>query len=242
MKRKIPRLYPVLQRKPLVDVVIPAYNVQDYIGFLVSEIPREIVRDVIVVDNDSSDLTSYEANKAGATVLSESRAGLGYAFMTGVRFMGDKIKSPDIAIILTGDERYPCGKISELINSITGQRIDMVTGSRFLDQSFKKSMSRSEFFINRMTLKAMKRFFNSSFSDTAPIAAFWFEKLKNLTIDGKNPNWFIELQIKALKSGFRFAEVPVSYLKKPHKKLTPAHLRSSIRKVIWLIRTFNRNR
>ena len=60
---------------PKIRVIIPAYNEQESIGKVIAEIP-EIVSEIIVVSNNSSDDTELVAKSAGATVLRENQKGL----------------------------------------------------------------------------------------------------------------------------------------------------------------------
>ena len=64
--------------KPIIKVIIPAYNEQDSIENVIKDIP-EIVDEIIVISNNSSDATEINAKNAGATVLKEHRKGYGYA-------------------------------------------------------------------------------------------------------------------------------------------------------------------
>ena len=52
-------------------VIIPALNEEDAIAKVIGDIPTDIVKEIIVVDNGSSDNTMQVAATAGATVLSE---------------------------------------------------------------------------------------------------------------------------------------------------------------------------
>ena len=61
--------------KPIIKVIIPAYNEQDSIGKVVHDIP-EIVDEIIVISNNSTDNTEENAKNAGATVLKEDRKGV----------------------------------------------------------------------------------------------------------------------------------------------------------------------
>ena len=63
---------------PIIKVIIPAYNEQDAIANVIHAIP-EIVDEIIVVSNNSTDATEINAQHAGATVLKEFRKGYGYA-------------------------------------------------------------------------------------------------------------------------------------------------------------------
>ena len=48
----------------VVAVIIPALNEQDAIGRVISEIPADVVSDIVVVDNGSSDATADRAREA----------------------------------------------------------------------------------------------------------------------------------------------------------------------------------
>ena len=56
-------------------VIIPAYNEELSIGRVVSSISRDIINEVIVVNNNSIDNTVKNAKDAGATVLMETLQG-----------------------------------------------------------------------------------------------------------------------------------------------------------------------
>ncbi|MEM7009732.1 MAG: glycosyltransferase, partial [Thermodesulfobacteriota bacterium] len=61
--------------KPIVLVIIPAYNEQESIAKVIADIPKDLVSEVVVVNNNSSDKTSEVAQSAGATVLDEKQMG-----------------------------------------------------------------------------------------------------------------------------------------------------------------------
>jgi len=63
----------------IVCAVIPALNEEESISLVLRDLPRDVVRDVIVVDNGSTDATAQRAREAGATVVPEPRRGYGSA-------------------------------------------------------------------------------------------------------------------------------------------------------------------
>ena len=70
--------------KQSVAVVIPAFNEEGRVGRVVEAIPREIVDDIIVVDDHSTDATAEESVRNGAThVASCASRGVGAAIKTG---------------------------------------------------------------------------------------------------------------------------------------------------------------
>ncbi|MGI9534146.1 MAG: glycosyltransferase, partial [Thermodesulfobacteriota bacterium] len=62
-----------------IDVIIPAFNEQQSIGYVLDDIPSEIINEIIVVDNNSTDSTAEAAEAKGATVLFEPEKGYGRA-------------------------------------------------------------------------------------------------------------------------------------------------------------------
>ena len=67
-----------------IVLIVPALNEAAAVGDLVRRVPRDIVDEVIVVDNASTDRTAAVAREAGARVVSEPRRGYGAACFAGV--------------------------------------------------------------------------------------------------------------------------------------------------------------
>ena len=104
-----------------IKVIIPAYNEQDSIAKVIHEIP-DIVDEVIVVSNNSTDNTVQNAEQAGATVLTENQKGYGYACLKGMEYVANQKSKPDIVVFLDGDySDYPeeLTKIVEPIVKVT---------------------------------------------------------------------------------------------------------------------------
>ena len=66
-------------RPTRIVTIIPALDEEAAIGSVVRAISRELVHEVIVVDNGSRDGTAAVAQAAGATVIQESQRGYGAA-------------------------------------------------------------------------------------------------------------------------------------------------------------------
>ena len=67
----------------IVDVVIPAFNEVGNVGFVVRDLKQQAVRNVVVVDNNSTDETAKVPREAGAVVVEESFQGYGAACLKG---------------------------------------------------------------------------------------------------------------------------------------------------------------
>ena len=70
-----------------IVVIIPAYNEEDSIAKVIRELPVNIISEVIVVDNNSTDKTSDNAKSAGATVLFQPLKGYGNACLMGIEYL-----------------------------------------------------------------------------------------------------------------------------------------------------------
>ena len=93
--------------KPIIRVIIPAYNEADSIGHVIGDIPPEVT-EVIVANNASTDHTAAVASAAGATVVSEPRMGYGYACLKAMEYIAQGNLPTDIVVYLDGDySDYP---------------------------------------------------------------------------------------------------------------------------------------
>src|SRR5690606_9172759 len=194
----------------IIKVIIPAYNEEGSIGKVIAEIPQ-IVSEIIVVDNNSSDATSEVAKKAGATVLFQPKAGYGNACLKGMEYISQEKTKPDIVVFLDGDySDYP-SELTKIVAPILENNIDFVVGARVKELREAGSMTFPQRFGNQLATKLMKLFFNSRFTDLGPFRAIKYEKLLALNMEDKTYGWTVEMQLKALKKKYSYAEIPVKY-------------------------------
>ncbi|MDC1261198.1 glycosyltransferase family 2 protein [Polaribacter sp.] len=194
----------------IITVIIPAYNEQDSIANVVNDIP-EIVNEIIVINNNSTDNTAMNAKNAGATVLYESRKGYGYACLKGLDYIEEQKAKPEIVVFLDGDySDYPA-QLTELISPIITKNIDFVLGARVKEQRELGAMTPQQIFGNWLATSLMKLFFGATFTDLGPFRAIKYEKLMALKMEDKTYGWTVEMQLKALKQQLTYLEIPVMY-------------------------------
>lgn len=198
---------------PIVDVLIPAFNEEGSIGHVIRDIPA-YVRHIIVVNNNSKDQTKAVATEAGAIVLDEPVMGYGKACLTGMRYLENLETEPDILVFLDGDySDYP-EQMDGLLEPIINQDIDFVLGSRAKGNRESGSMTIPQVFGNWLSTSLMRWRFGTTYSDLGPFRAIKWQKLKSLQMVDQNYGWTIEMQIKAVKQGLSYAEIPVDYRKR----------------------------
>jgi glycosyltransferase involved in cell wall biosynthesis len=199
---------------PLIDVIIPAYNEQDSIDKVVRDIDRKLIREVVVVNNNSTDHTSEKAALAGATVLDELEQGYGAACLKGMSYLEAKSIPPDVVVFIDGDySDYP-GEIPSVIEPILKNDMDFVIGSRALGQREQGAMMPQQIFGNWLATKLMRLFYGVTFTDLGPFRAIKWNKLLQLGMCDRNYGWTVEMQLKAAKMKLKCTEVPVSYRKR----------------------------
>jgi glycosyltransferase involved in cell wall biosynthesis len=195
---------------PNIKVIIPAFNEQDSIGLVIKAIP-EIANEIIVVSNNSTDLTEQVALDAGATVLKEARKGYGYACLKGMAYIANQNETPDIIVFLDGDySDYP-EELTKIVQPIIDDDVDFVVGARVKALRENGSMTLPQIFGNWLATTLMGLFFKSTFTDLGPFRAIKYQKLLDLQMEDKTYGWTVEMQLKALKQKLTYREIPVRY-------------------------------
>ncbi len=196
-----------------IKVIIPAHNEEDSIAQVVSEIPDE-VNEIIVVNNNSTDNTKENAEKAGATVLTENQKGYGYACLKGIDYIKSASEKTDIVVFLDGDySDYP-EELTKIVAPIIKNDMDLVIGTRKKELREKDSMTPQQIFGNWLATSLMKLFFGAKFTDLGPFRAIRFNKLLSLEMTDKTYGWTVEMQLKAVKKKLKYVEIPVRYKKR----------------------------
>ena len=193
-----------------IKVIIPAFNEEDFIALVINDIP-ELVDEIIVVSNNSTDQTEDRARKAGATVLKEPRKGYGYACLKGMNHIAQQKDKPDIIVFLDGDySDYP-EELIKIVQPIIEGHVDLVIGARVKELRENGSMTGPQIFGNWLATALMKLFFRSTFTDLGPFRAIKYDKLLGLKMEDKTYGWTVEMQLKALKQKLSYREIPVNY-------------------------------
>ncbi|WP_245701804.1 glycosyltransferase family 2 protein [Roseivirga misakiensis] len=196
---------------PNIKVVIPAFNEEKSIAHVINDIPKEWVKEVVVVDNRSTDQTAEVAKKAGATVLSETNAGYGNACLKGINYLSEPSRQPEILVFIDGDYSDFPEQLPELVQPIIDQDIDMVIGSRALGDREGGSMTFPQVFGNWLATSLLKLFYGVKYTDLGPFRAIKFDELLALQMQDKTYGWTVEMQVKAARQKLKTTEVPVNY-------------------------------
>lgn len=223
-----------------IDVIIPAYNEEKSIGNVLQDIPKELVRDIIVCNNASTDNTKAVALANGAVVVDQPEKGYGNACLKGISYIKEKPteEQPDIVVFLDGDYSDHPEEMSKLIKPILEDKMDMVIGSRSMGNLQKGAMMPQQIFGNWLATTLIKFFYNYQFTDLGPFRAITWKQLMAIDMQDRDFGWTVEMQVKAAKFGLKCIEVPMTYRKRIGVSKVSGTVRGTIlagHKILWTI-------
>jgi glycosyltransferase involved in cell wall biosynthesis len=194
-----------------IVVIIPAYNEEKSIGEVIKQLPPDWIREVVVVNNASTDQTAWHAKVAGATVIDETRAGYGSACLAGIAYVNTLLPAPKIVVFVDGDlSDYP-SDLPDLVKPILEHGMDFVVGSRALGKRAAGSMTPQQIFGNWLAVNMMWRLYKIKYTDLGPFRAIRWSSLLMLNMQDKTYGWTVEMQLKAAKFKLKTTEVAVRY-------------------------------
>jgi glycosyltransferase involved in cell wall biosynthesis len=186
------------------SLIIPALNEADVIGRLVQRVPRTHAREIIVVDNGSTDATAAVAAAAGARVVTESRRGYGAACWAGVNAVSPET---DVVAFLDGDGSQSPEELPAILEPLATGRADFVLGARRFNGAHPAHAALGSQLVARFI--AWRH--GARLTDIPPFRAIRVELLRRLDMQDRAFGWPVEMVAKAAARHARIVEVPVSH-------------------------------
>lgn len=207
---------------------------------VLNDIPKGLVSEVVVCNNNSRDRTPEVAREHGATVVDQPLPGYGNACLKGLEYLRSKPESerPDIVVFLDGDYSDHPEEMPNVLRPILEEGYDMVIGSRALGNLERGAMQPQQIFGNWLATNLIRLFFKYSFTDLGPFRAITWEKLEALKMEDKNFGWTVEMQVKAAKQKMKCTEVAVNYRRRVGVSKVSGTVKGSIlagHKILWTI-------
>ena len=196
--------------RPRTAVVIPVLNEEASLPLVLAAIPDDLVDEVIVVDNGSTDESASVARSAGATVVEEPRRGYGAACLKGIAHT----VGHDILVFLDGDySDYP-EDMRRLLPPVVSDEADMVIGSRMIQRDSRRALLPQSRFGNQLAAILMRLLFGIRCSDLGPFRVIRRQALLDLEMQDQDFGWTVEMQLRAGLKKLRVVELPVRYRKR----------------------------
>jgi dolichol-phosphate mannosyltransferase len=206
-----------------VIAMAPVLNEELKIGEVVRRTPRDVVDEMLVIDDGSTDRSPEVARALGATVLPVGRTvGVGAALRLGYRYaLG---KDYDVAVVMAGNNKDSPEEIPLLLDPIADGRAEFVQGSRFLKRNanfgpmplYRKVATRLHPLLFSL---AARRYVTESTNGFRAVTRRVLEDAR-INLDQA---WLDEyelepyLYLRTLQLGYQTAEVPVTKIYPPRK-------------------------
>lgn len=221
----------------VIDVIIPVFNEEKSIGMVLSDIPKDQVRNILVCNNGSTDDTAIVAKQAGAIVVHQPLKGYGNACLKGIEYIDNQEDKPDVVVFLDGDYSDHPEELALLVEPLR-RGFDLVIGSRALGEMEEGAMMPQQVFGNWLATTLIKMIYRYEFTDLGPFRAVQYDVLKKLNMEDKTFGWTVEMQVKAAKLKMKCTEVPVSYRRRIGVSKVSGTIRGTIlagHKILWTI-------
>ena len=187
-------------------IVIPAYNEERRIEGVVRKCLEEC-KNVVVVDDGSTDLTAEVAHNAGAVVLKHpANAGKTVALNTGFKYALEE--GCDYVVTLDADGQHNPLEIKNFLEEARLSRADIIVGTRMAQTENMPLIRR---LTNWATSRVLSRIIGVKLTDSqCGFRMIKRDVLENVRIDAKKYEGESEILIKAARKGYIIKEVPIS--------------------------------
>ncbi len=196
--------------------IVPAFNEALNIQSVIREIQScQIKADVVVVNDGSTDQTAKAARDAGAVVLSlPFNLGIGGAVQTGFRYAQEN--GYDVAVQIDGDGQHIAAEMASLLPVLSTGDVDVVIGSRFLNNSHYKIPLARMIGIRCFSMLNSRILKQKITDNTSGFRAYNRKAIcflaRNYPLDYPEPEAVVILK----KHGFRLREVSVQMRERKH--------------------------
>ncbi len=199
----------MLQGKKIV-VVMPAYNASKTLETTYREIPKDIVDDVILVDDASADDTAEKARTLGIRTIVHA-TNLGYGGNQKTCYRAALSLGADVVVMLHPDYQYSPRLIAAIASMVVSGHYDVVLASRILGgEALKGGMPPYKYIANRFLTYVENLALGAKLSEYhTGFRAFSREVLETLPLE-RNSNDFVfdnEMLAQAVYFGFHIGEI-----------------------------------
>lgn len=197
----------LVKRQKRISLVIPALDEAASMPAVLASVPRELVEEIIVVDNGSKDQTALAARAGGARVVSEPRRGYGFACLAGARAAVDA----DIIVFMDGDYSDDPSELPVVTAPLLEGQADLVIGSRTKGSREPFALLPHVRMGNALAAFFIRILFGHKVTDLGPFRAISTKALRELAPTDTGYGFPVQIQARAIARGLRVVEVPVSY-------------------------------
>lgn len=194
-------------------VVLPAYEAEKTLEQTVREIPRDVVDEIILVDDASSDKTVQIAKSLGLIVEQHS-LNKGYGGNQKTCYTLALERQADIIVMLHPDYQYDPKLIPHFVNFIEGNYFDVMLGTRIRTrkEALAGGMPKYKYVANRILTFFQNIVTGQNLSEWhTGMRAYRREVLQTINFKNNSDDFVFDSQVlfQIVEQGFRIGEIPV---------------------------------
>ena len=193
-----------------IVVVLPAYHAAETLERTYAEIPRDVVDDVLLVDDASTDGTLELARSLGIRAYQHDK-NRGYGANQKTCYRAALNLGADIVVMLHPDYQYDPRLIPAMAAMVASDIYDLVLGSRILGgKAIAGGMPRYKYFANRFLTLIENWLVGAKLSEYhTGYRAYSRRVLETLPLEENSDDFVFdnEVIVQAVAAGFRIGEV-----------------------------------
>ncbi len=197
---------------PNIIIVLPAYNAAKTLENTYSDIPKDRVSKIILVDDVSQDQTVEVARSLGLSVVIHVQ-NRGYGGNQKTCYLEALKDGADVVVMLHPDHQYDSRLVPEMVQPILDGRAGMVLGSRILNgRALEGGMPHWKYVANRMLTIMENVIFGTRLTDGhSGFRAYSREMLTTVPFLLNSDDFVFDSQMiaQAVHFGFPIREIPV---------------------------------
>ena len=200
-----------------IVVVMPAYNAANTLEITYNEIPKDIVDEIILVDDLSSDNTVDKAKQLGIKHIVSHEKNQGYGGNQKSCYRKALELDADIIVMVHPDYQYTPKLLHSMCYLIANDVFKVVLGSRILGRgAIKGGMPRYKYIFNRLLTLSQNYLIGQKLSEYhTGYRAFSKEVLETINYENNSNDFVFDNQMLAqiFFAGFEIAEItcPTKY-------------------------------
>jgi glycosyltransferase involved in cell wall biosynthesis len=200
-----------------VVVVLPAYNAAKTIEKTFNEIPFEVVDEVVLVDDASTDNTVEKASSLGIKHIIQHQRNRGYGGNQKTCYKKALELDANIVIMLHPDYQYTPKLILAMVSIIGNDLYPVVLGSRILGKgALQGGMPLYKYFSNRVLTFTQNLLMNQKLSEYhTGYRAFDTSIFKEINLEANSDDFIFDNQMlsQILYKGYQIGEItcPTKY-------------------------------
>jgi glycosyltransferase involved in cell wall biosynthesis len=194
-------------------VVLPAYNAEKTLESTVSDLPEEFHKNLILVDDGSTDKTVQIARQLNLRVIERTKNG-GYGANQKTCYEAALADHADVVIMLHPDNQYDARVVSVIAEIIALGICDVVLGNRIRTrrEALDGGMPKWKYFINRLSTFGENFILGQTLGDFhSGLRGYSGEFLRTIPFHNNSDDFTFdqELLVQAVHFGFKIGDVPV---------------------------------